>query len=55
MAQHDYIIENQARTAFRQDVNAALLAVVSQNSGSSAPSVTYPYQLWADTGNGLLK
>lgn len=55
MAQHDFIIENQARTAFRQDVNSALAALVSNNSGSAPPSTTYAYQFWADTGNGLLK
>lgn len=55
MAQHDYIIDNQSGLAFRQDLNNALAAIVSQNSGASAPSTTYAYQWWADTTTGLLK
>ena len=55
MAQHDYIIDNQSGLAFRQDLNSALSAIVSINSGASAPSTTYAYQLWADTTAGLLK
>lgn len=55
MAQHDYVLDNQSGLAFRQDVNNALAAIVSQNSGASAPSTTYAYQLWADTTTGLLK
>jgi len=55
MAQHDYSIANQSGLAFRQDLNNALLAIVSQNSGASAPSTTYAYQWWADTTTGLLK
>lgn len=55
MAQHDFVLENQARTAFRQDTNAALAALATNSSGSAAPSTTYAYQFWADTSNGLLK
>jgi len=55
MAQHDYAIANQSGLAFRQDLNNALLAIVSQNSGATAPSTTYAYQWWADTTTGLLK
>jgi hypothetical protein len=55
MAQHDYIIANQSGQAFRQDLNNALAAAVTNNSGASAPSTTYAYQYWADTGAGLLK
>lgn len=53
--QHDYVIANQSHTAFRADLNDALLAIASQNSGASAPSTTYAYQLWADTANALWK
>ncbi len=49
MAQHDYDIANQSGSAFRADLNNALAAIVSQNSGASAPSTTYAYQLWIDT------
>jgi hypothetical protein len=55
MAQHDYSIANQSGAAFRADLNNALAAAVSQNSGSAAPSTTYAYQFWADTTTGLLK
>lgn len=55
MAQHDYVLDNQSGLAFRQDLNNALAAIVSANSGASAPSTTYAYQLWADTTAGLLK
>jgi hypothetical protein len=55
MAQHDYVIDNQSGLAFRQDLNNALAAGVSLNSGASAPSTTYAYQLWADTTAGVLK
>jgi hypothetical protein len=49
MAQHDYNLANQSGLSFRQDLNNALAAIVSQNSGSSAPSTTYAYQWWIDT------
>ena len=55
MAQHVYIISDQSGAAFRSDLNNALAAIVSQNSGASAPSTTYAYQFWADTTTGLLK
>ena len=55
MAQHDYIIANQSGLAFRQDLNNALAAIVSQNSGAAEPSTTYAYQFWADTTAGVLK
>lgn len=49
MAQHDYNIANQSGQAFRADLNNALAAIVSNNSGASAPSTTYAYQYWVDT------
>ena len=55
MAQHDYVIANQSGLAFRADLNNALAAIVSQNSGASEPSTTYAYQWWADSTTGLLK
>lgn len=55
MAQHDYVIANQAFPATRADINDALGAIVSLNSGSSAPSTTYAYMLWLDTTTGTLK
>lgn len=55
MAQHDYVIDNQSAPAFRADLNSALAAVVSQNSGPSAPTVTSANMLWYDTTNNQLK
>ncbi len=55
MAQHDYDIANQAGSSFRADLNNALDAIVSNNSGSSAPSTTFAYEWWIDTSNNLLK
>ena len=55
MAQHDYVIANQSGASFRSDLNNALSAVATNNSGTSEPSTTYAYQWWADTNTGLLK
>jgi hypothetical protein len=55
MAQHDYVIANGTGAAVRSDLNNALAAIVSQNSGATTPSTTYAYQWWADTTTGLLK
>jgi hypothetical protein len=55
VAQHDYSLANQSGLSFRQDLNNALAAIVSQNSGASEPSTTYAYQIWGDTANGLVK
>ena len=55
MAQHDYVIANQSGAAFRADLNNALAAISSQNSGAAEPSVTYAYMPWADTTTGLFK
>jgi len=55
MAQHDYIIANAAGASFRADINNALAAIVSLNSGPNEPNPTYAYQYWAHTTEGLLK
>lgn len=55
MAQHDMILDNQSGAAFRADANNALAALVSLNSGTTAPATTYAYMLWYDTTLGLLK
>ncbi len=55
MAQHDHVLDNDTGAAFRADLNNALLAIVSQNSGATEPATTYAYQWWADTTTGLLK
>jgi hypothetical protein len=55
MAQHDYVINNDSGANVRADINTALLAISSNNSGSSAPSTTYAYEWFIDTANSLLK
>jgi len=49
MAQSDMNIANQGFPAFRADLNAALAALVSNSSGATAPSATFPHQFWVDT------
>jgi len=55
MSQHDYTIENQTFPATRTDLNNVFAAIVSQNSGATAPSTTYAYMLWYDTTTDILK
>jgi len=52
---HDYSLANQSGAAFRSDLNDALNAIVTLNSGTSAPSTTFARMLWADNTTGLLK
>lgn len=51
MAQHDYNIANQTGLEFRGDVNNALQAIVTGNSGPTAPVVTFPGMVWRDTSS----
>ena len=55
MAQHDYDIANGTGAAVRSDLNNVLDAIVSNNSGSTAPSTTFAYMWWADTTANILK
>jgi len=55
VAQHDYVIANGTGAAVRSDLNGALGAIATNNSGATEPTTTYAYQLWADTTTGLLK
>ena len=48
MAQADYNIANLSGAAFRAELNETLSAILTLNSGATAPIPT-PYQLWADT------
>ena len=54
MAQHDMNIANQGFPATRADLNNALQALASNNSGTSAPSTTFANQWWYDTTNNKL-
>lgn len=55
MAQHDYDIANQNGASLRQDLNDVLAAIISNNSGPTAPAVTEPYMFWPDTTAGVMK
>ena len=55
MAQHDGTIDNGTGNAVRTDINNALAAINSNNSGSSDPSTTFAYQFYADTGDNTFK
>ncbi len=54
MAQHDYVIDNQSFPATRTDLNNVLQAIVSNNSGTSAPSTTFANQIWYDSNANIL-
>lgn len=54
MAQHDYVIDNQTAPNFRTDLNSALAAIVSTNSGTTAPTTTYADMLWYETDTNIL-
>jgi hypothetical protein len=49
MAQHDYIISNATFPAVRTDINNALSAIQTTNSGTSRPTGAVSGQLWLDT------
>ena len=58
MSQHDMIIDNGPGLAVRQDINAAIQALVQNNSGPVEPATMYAGQFWLDTSvspNGLLR
>ena len=55
MAQHGYNIVNQLSSQLRDDLNFALEAISSTNSGSTEPPTSFANQLWYDTGTNTLK
>ena len=55
MSQHDFTIANQTASSARSDINNALQALATNNSGASAPSTTYASMWWYDTGANILK
>lgn len=55
MAQHDYDIANAPGATVRADINNVLDAIVSLNSGAAAPTTTFPYMIWLDTTNNVIK
>jgi len=55
MSQAPVVIADGSGAAVLAAINAAFQALVTQASGASAPTTTYPFMLWADTANNLLK
>jgi hypothetical protein len=55
MAQHDYSLANAAGATYRSDNNNALAAIVSLNSGATAPATPFADMLWYDTTADALK
>ena len=55
MAQHDYNLVNQSGADFRADLNNALSAIATNNSGANQPSTTFAYEWWIDTTNNVIK
>lgn len=55
MAQHDYVIDNQSAPLARADINSALQAIVTQNSGATAPATVYANMFWYDTATNQIK
>lgn len=53
MAQHDMVLDNNPGLAFRQDLNNAIAALVSNSLGNTAPTTTYAGQFWIDTGTTI--
>lgn len=52
MSQHDYVINNDSGASVRADINSVLQAILSTNSGTSAPTSTSAGTLWLDTNGG---
>jgi hypothetical protein len=55
MSQHDYNLANQSGASYRSDNNNALDAIVTWNSGTSAPATTFAKMRWVDTTAGVIK
>lgn len=55
MSQHDFEIANQTASSARSDINNALVALATNNSGNNAPSDTYPNMFWYENDTNILK
>ena len=54
MSQNDYTIANQGFPGFRSDLNQALQAIATNNSGATAPSTTFANMWWYETDTGIM-
>jgi UDP-N-acetylglucosamine enolpyruvyl transferase len=55
MAQSDLTIENQSFPSFRADLNNALSALNSMQSGTSRPASAVAGTMWLDTTNATIQ
>lgn len=55
MAQADGVVANASGAAVRADLNSQLLALITNNSGPTAPTTTRAYQFWYDETTNQLK
>jgi hypothetical protein len=55
MAQHDYNIVNAPGSGVRADLNSVLAAIVSNNSGLTEPTSTFPFMFWYDMSVAAFK
>jgi len=54
MSQNDFTIANQGFPAFRADLNSALQALASNNSGATEPSTMFANMWWYDSANNIM-
>ena len=54
MSQNDFTIANQGFPAFRADLNSALQALASNNSGATEPSTMFANMWWYDSANDIM-
>ena len=55
MSQHDMNVADSSFPTFRADMNNAFQALVTNNSGPTAPATPYPNQFWYDTTSSQFK
>ena len=55
MSQHEFSIANQTASNARADINDALQALATNNSGNAAPSTTYANMWWFENDTNRLK
>jgi hypothetical protein len=54
MSQESIVVPDGSGADVLADINAANETLVTQNSGATAPSETYPHMMWADTLNDVI-
>ena len=57
MSNHDMVLNNNPGLTFRTDLNSALMALATNNSGTTEPPTKYAGQIWLDLSitNGSLR